>query len=363
MSLQSGEKQKVAIRGLIAGQDNEERVFKVSAGTESPDDERKIGVLFTSSNESILVKKPFIGVDLKLDGSSGSYISSGSNGVNADLAIINNTAETIFNGVVEVSFSGGAFSKNAVTAGSNGFFRSIDDTILWDKRANEKLGALEPGESLNMNFRFTPLNYQSISAGKLPEIKLKVKVTGERILASGAVENIESTEERTLRLATALTLVPKLVRSQGTIENSGPIPPKADKETTYTVVWSLSNSFNTANSVEVRATLPSYVKWTNVKSPATEDISFNPVTNEVVWNLAQITAGTGYKTVAKEASFQISFLPSVSQVGQSPDLMGPVSIKGTDRVTAATVTSFAPALTTLFSSDPSFKMDDDEVVP
>lgn len=361
--LKSGEKQNVSIRGMIAGQDNEERVFKVNVGTESSDDERKIGVLFMSSNESILVKKPFIGVNLVLDGALGDYILKGSGGVNANLEITNNTLETIFNAVAEASFSGAAFSKSGVLPSSGGFFRSIDNTILWDKRAVEGLREMEPGEGLIMNFRFTPQSYQSMPSGALPEIKLKVKVTGERILSSGAVENIESIEERTIKLATNLTLAPKIVRSQGNIENSGPIPPKADKETTYTVVWSLSNTFNTANTVEVKAVLPSYVKWANIKIPATEDIIFNPDTHEVIWRLNQIVAGTGYKSAAKEVQFQISFLPSVSQIGQASELIGPVSIRGIDKVTGVTITSSAPALTSSFSSDPTYKYGDEKVTP
>ncbi|MEK7062894.1 MAG: hypothetical protein AAB946_02565, partial [Patescibacteria group bacterium] len=155
--LKSGEKQNVSIRGIIAGQDNEERIFKVNVGTESSDDERKIGVLFMSSNESILVKKPFIGVNLVLDGAIGDYVLKGSGGVNANLEITNNTLETVFNGVVGATFSGAAFSKNGVLPSSGGFFRSIDNTILWDKRAIEGLDEIEPGEGLIMNFRFTPL--------------------------------------------------------------------------------------------------------------------------------------------------------------------------------------------------------------
>ncbi len=363
MSLEQGEKRKVSIHGAIAGQDNEERIFKVNAGTSSPDDERKIGVLFMSSNESILVKKPFIGVNLSLGGRSGDYVLEGSGGVSADLGIINNTPETIFNVMVEASFSGAAFSKNSVVAGTGGFFRSIDNTILWDKRSIGKLGSLGPGEDLSMNFRFTPQSYQSIPSGVAPEIKMKVKATAERILSSGAVENIESSEERIIKLATNLTLTPKIVRSLGQIGNSGPIPPKADKETTYTVVWSISNSFNTANNVEIKAVLPPYVKWTGVKSPTTEDIIFNPDANEVVWRVNQIVAGTGYKGAAKEVMFQISFLPSTSQVGTAPELIGPVSIKGVDKVTGTTVSGTAPTLTTNFSSDTTFKRDDDKVVP
>ena len=231
-------------------------------------------------------------------------------------------------------------------AGSGGFFRSVDDTIIWDSRSNPALGDLGPGENLSLNFRLTPLSYQSIVPGSEPTIKVKVKIIGERILASGAVEDIELSDERTLRLGTNLSLSPKVFRSQGNIENSGPIPPKVNQVTTYTVSWSLSNTFNTAQNVEVRAALPPYVEWTSVISPTTEDVIYNPVTKEVVWRVSQVVAGAGYKSAAKEVNFQISFLPSVSQVGTAPELMGGVFVTGTDRVTNTEVQASAPVVNT-----------------
>lgn len=363
MSLKSGEKRTIKINGTIAGTNNEERIFKINAGTASPDDERKIGVLFSVSDEGILIKKPFIGVDLRVGGSGEVNVVSSGGAVNSDLKIINNLPERIFNVIVEASLSGGAFSENSIVAGSGGFFQSINDTIVWDKRSIEELSQLDPGSDVSMDFRLTPLSYQSVPSGSTPEIRVKVKVRGERILTSGAVENIESNDERLLRLATNLSLIPKLVRSQGLIENSGPIPPKADQSTTYTVVWTLSNTFNTANSVEIKATLPPYVQWTGLISPKSEDVIFNPTTQEVVWRLNQVVAGAGYKTSPREVMFQISFLPSVSQVNTTPDLLGSASVKGVDKVTNTAVQSSALPLNTRFSSDPTFKEGYDKVAP
>jgi len=78
------------------------------------------------------------------------------------------------------------------------------------------------------------------------------------------------------------------------------------------------DSFNQVSNVEVRATLPSYVKWTNIKTPSSEIFSFNPVTNEVVWDVGSVLSNTGFGSSKKEVQFQLEFLPSTSQVGQAP---------------------------------------------
>src|SRR6185436_12386609 len=114
----------------------------------------------------------------------------------------------------------------------------IDNTIVWDKRAMDKFAELSPGEGADLSFRLSPLEYAKFalnSRGSVPEIKIKVVTTGERILDSGQVDRVSSTEERTVKVATNLTLSAKLTRNQGNIENSGPIPPKANNKPTSTV--------------------------------------------------------------------------------------------------------------------------------
>lgn len=178
---------------------------------------------------------------------------------------------------------------------------------------------------------------------------------------SGSVEEVVATESRKAVLATDVVLSSKIARSLGSIENSGPIPPRADRPTTYTAVWSISNSFNQVSNVEVRAVLPAYVKWSGLYNPAGESISFNSVTNEVVWNAGTILPNTGLGSAKKEVYFQIEFLPSVSQVGETPMLVGQARLSGIDKITGLKVGSTASLLTTNFSLDPTFKEGDDKV--
>ena len=361
-SLNSGEKKTITIKGSIIGQDNEEKVFKINVGTGSLDDERKIAVPFSQSVESILVKKPFIGLDVSIEGGDGDFAAQGGEQIGTEFTVKNNLPSRLFNTVVEVTFKGGAFNRSGVLPGNNGFFQSSNDTILWDKRLVPGLSDMGPGSEERLSFRLTPLLYSNIAKGVRPEIEITIKARGERILESGSVEMVSSVETRKIVLATDITLSSKIVRSAGNLENSGPIPPKADVPTTYTVVWSVSNSFNQVSNVEVRATLPSYVKWTNIKSPTSEIFSFNPVSNEVVWSVGSVLPNTGFDSPAKEIYFQLEFLPSVSQIGQTPSLLGGASLSGIDKITGLKIETRTGEVTTDFSGDPGFKMGDERVV-
>ncbi len=360
--LEPGEKKTISIKGNIIGQNNEERVFKINAGEASENDERQIAVPFSQLTESVTVKKPFIGLGVFIGGQNGDFSTQGGSQVNTELKIMNNLPSRMFNTSVEVSFRGGALNEPSIVPSNNGFYQSSNDTILWDKRSVPGLSDMDPGAEQDLSFRLEPLLYSKIASGAKPDIEMTITAKGERILDSGSVEQVSATETRKIVLATDLLLTAKTTRSLGTIENSGPIPPKADTPTTYTVVWSITNTFNQVSNVEVRATLPSYVKWTNLKSPAAEILSFNTITNEIVWNVGSVLPNTGFSSSKKEIYFQLEFLPSVSQVGQAPILMGEASLSGVDKITGLKIESKVPAVTTNFYGDPDFKVGDDRVV-
>ena len=358
--LNSGDKKTIRIKGNIIGQNNEERVFKIIVGTASENDERMIAVPFSQLTESVLVKKSFIGLDIFIGGKRGDFAGKGGSQITTDFIVRNNLPGVLFNTSVEVALKGGAFNQLSVVAG-NGFFQSFNNTILWDKRSVPTLSELRPGIEEKLSFRLSPLLYQDIVGGAKPEIEMTITAKGERVLESGSIEYVSAIETRKIVLATDLALSSKVVRTVGNIENSGPIPPKADVLTTYTMIWNITNSFNQVSNVEVRATLPSYIKWTNIKTPASEIFSFNPVTNEVVWNVGFVLSNTGFGSTKKEIQFQLEFLPSTSQIGKSPMIMGEATLSGIDKVTGLKVNSSAPAVTTSFSGDPSYKIGDDKV--
>lgn len=358
-TLKSGEKKTIVIKGSIVGQNNEERVFRIVAGTASEIDNRKVGVVIADLTESILVKKPFIGLNVSVGGKAeGDYSGKGGEEVTVDFTVINNLPTRLFHNNISVQLSGAALDKNKITAGQDGFYRSIDNTILWDERSLPELSDLAPGEEKNFYFRVTPLSYSQVGSGSKPEISINIKALGERVLESGSAEIVSSSESRKIVLGTDINIESRVVRSIGNIENTGPIPPKAEVSTTYGVMWSISNSFNQVSSIEVRAKLPPYVKWTGAFNPQSENISYNQVTNEVVWKAGSVLSNTGSQGVRKEVVFQIEILPSVSQINSIPLIISAPILTGVDKGTGASVRAVGKEGTTDFSSDPTYRSGD-----
>ena len=93
----------------------------------------------------------------------------------------------------------------------------------------------------------------------------------------------------------------------------------------------------------------------DVISPKNEDVTYNPVSGEVTWNAGNIKTNTGYISATRQVYFQVSLLPSLSQVGQVSTLVGDSTLKATDTFTGVALTSMANSLTTDITSDSNYK--------
>jgi hypothetical protein len=126
------------------------------------------------------------------------------------------------------------------------------------------------------------------------------------------------------------------------------MPPKAGTETTYALVFTVTNTTNKISNAKVTASLPSYVRWIGSHAPAAEDLSFDQASGTFTWNVGDVAPGVGIgDTPPKQLAVAIGFTPSTSQIGQQPALVKNVTLSGIDSATGATVTRNAtPDVTT-----------------
>lgn len=360
--LKSGEKKKFSIRGSILGQDNEEKVFRVNAGTSDDEDNKLISVNIVNLTESILIKKPFLSLSMDIGGEDGDYFGKGGESVGASIKLQNNLSSKIYKNNLKISFSGNAFDQLSVIPNQGGFFSSSDNAISWNLDDISNFDYIEPGDTRKVSFKITPRNALSLKFGSKPEVLMEIKATSERVLDSGSVEKIESSLVRKIVLITDLSMSTKTLRSVGNLENSGLVPPKVNTNTLYTVNWSFHNTFNQVNDVEARTKLPPYVRWTDEFYPKEEKIYFDSNTNEVVWRAGVVPSNTTENNL-KKVYFQLEFLPSTSQIGTTPNLTGEINFIGRDKITGVELGNSISPATINFASDPTFKMGDDKVIP
>jgi hypothetical protein len=149
-----------------------------------------------------------------------------------------------------------------------------------------------------------------------------------------------------------LSLDAETVYSVGPFVNFGPIPPKAEQPTTYTIIWRANNTYNNIENAFVTATLPIYVEWLGKISPSSEEVMYNPLTRTVAWRVGNLNSWTGSLSDPREVAFQVSLLPSLSHLGSSPVLVSNPHIIGTDKFTLTDISETISSLTTQITTDP-----------
>lgn len=347
--LEPGEEKNIRITGKITGVDGEERVFHFTAGALGGSDEGAFAVSYTTQTAELTIAKPFLAVGLSLNRlEEPEVIVASESEVRGALTWANTLAVPITDGTLTVALSGSGLDPLTVDT-EGGFFRSSDKTILFSKESSAGLRQLEPGDTGSGSFVFSTKSGPALWALRNPTMTVSVSVSGRRIGEGKVPEIVSSTITRLVKVATGLSIKSSVVRTAGPFTNTGPWPPVADQETTYTVLLSAGNTVNSAANVSARMKLPTYVRFMNVVSSGST-IVYNETTREVTWTVGDMVAGS-----QSDAAFQIALLPSTSQKGKSPVLVSEQAIAGFDRFVKQEVAGAAPALSTQTPSDPAYE--------
>ena len=354
--LKDGDKKTLIIKGSILGQNLEDRSFKFSAGTESIISPKDFDTTLVASLVTIGIRKSFFDLAIISDKGSSSVVGET---IPVVIKWTNTLTDKILDGRVEAKVSGNIFDRNKVSVGDNGFYRSIDNTIIWDRNSTDRLTSIFPGDEGRVSFSVSSLNNPTqIRSIKNPYINLHVTMTGDR---SGMnTEAVSSEEDLIIKIASELGLTAKSYKNIGPFNNSGPVPPRADRESTYTVTWTLTNTTNNLKDTVVFTTLPTGIVWKAETSPSGERVSFNPDTRIVSWEIGSVSAGVGFAYSPKTVSFKVGITPSINQIGIVPLLTEGVDSEAMDTWTEGLIRTNAPAVTTRFF-DPSFVSGNDIV--
>lgn len=364
--LKPGDKREIDITGQIVGDANIERYFGFIAGTEDPLDASKIAIKLVESREKISIKKPFLAGDISLNKvGSATFVGTAGDMIRGEIVWQNNLNVPVYDAVLELKLNGASLDKTKVE-GDQGFYSSQNNTITWDRHVVSGLAEIQPGDAGTFQFSLAslPPTLQNNSTLRRQAIALELNIKAKRLSENRVPEEIKSNTTRTIKIASGVKLSSRLVRNIGPFENTGPMPPVAEEASTYTVLNSVTNSFNTVNGLVYTAKLPSYVTWLGKVYPelAATNVKYNADTREITWNLGDISPGVGFNSSQREFSYQVSFSPSVSQVGTEPTIIQVQRIAGKDPFVEGIVESSVDAMGTNIATDPKFQYGWEKVV-
>lgn len=347
----------ISITGkMVDVYDGDEKTFRIFSGLQSGKNKSEIEVVFNSLIHKLTISKPFIDVKLLVNSSyQKEYSVSSKSSLSGQINWANNLDTKINDLNITARIKGNVFDRKTLNTRS-GFYNSVDDYLVWDKNSIKEFAEVNPGGSGSVDFSFMPMALYSATGGLIsnPSVVIEVSITGKQALEGNILRELKNSETKNIKIISDVGFNAKSLYYSGPFKNTGPIPPKAEKETTYTITWSLSNTSNNISKVEVRSALPQWMRFTGEVSPASENIIYDASTREILWKASSIPKGAGITTGAKEVSFQVALTPSISQVGEKPTILNKMSLTGYDDFANVNVQSSKPAFTTSITSDPLF---------
>lgn len=357
--LKDGEKKNLTVTGVLIGQNMEDRSFRISSGVQTPDSVGEFDSDLAEASITVGIRKSFF--DLVVSTSDNNVKSIGEY-IPISIKWQNTLPDKILNSRVEATLSGNILDRNSVSIQNSGFYESINNRIVWDKNSMPSLEKLMPGADGQTYFSLSSLtNPIQVRSVRNPHIDVHVVMTGDRSDTDANSISVSSTQDIVIKLQSAMTLTSKSYRSVGPFTNIGPIPPRADKETTYTITWVLTNTTNDLKDAVVTGVLPAGVEWKAETSPSSERISYDADSRTVSWNVGNISAGAGFTLSPETVSFKVGLTPSVNQISASPHLVRKITSSATDTYTNTTVRSNLEG-TTIEYSDPTYKTGDNIII-
>lgn len=351
--MEPGEEQEITIKGTLTGNQDEVKVFRFSVGVPNDRDRFTLASIFTTETEEISIEDPFLDVDVSINGDTGGEVTVSPGTVAQVSVTLRNTLEaTIYDGSIKVDLSGNGLDASSVDV-SDGFFDSSTDTITWSHNDVQGLRTIAPGRSVTVTFDFTP----DAGGARTPQVDFTVHAEANRVSESQVSQTLRGAIERTVKVAGAVEFSSAVRHSVGAFTNTGPVPPQAEEVTTFSVRLHVKNGSNATTDGVVSLTLPAYVTWLGITTSA-PTFTYSPQNREVSWKVGDLKASE-----AREAEFQISALPSASQVNQVITLVGTQRFRATDRFTGTAIRTEASALTSELSSDPKYEQEDGRVEP
>ncbi len=340
-TLEPEETVSITIKGVVVGQATDEYAINFAVGVPNERDSRTLASIFATAQTQFEIEQPFLDIDMEIAGViNGTAVVKPVERSSVSIEVTNTLQDSIYDIVAEVQLSGNAISDLEVGPPS-GFYDSNSKKITWDISSAPELEDLAPGETARLTFAIAP----SEAAATSPEINIAVNIKARRVSESQVAETLTGTAKGTMKVATALTLDGFATHNNGVFTDVGPVPPRPEQKTSYTASFSLQNGTNDISGGVMTATLPTYVTWENQTNGA-GTFTYDQVKRLVTWNVGKVSANASVF-----GSFQVSMVPSRSQLGTEPTLVGEQFFTANDLFTGTVVRSKSSPVTTEMSTE------------
>lgn len=355
--LNSNEEGNIILIGILRNDTNVK--FELAIGVAENGKFYKFNSVFSQINLAALPLK----LDILVNNET-SVIASPGDHLQFKLRYENAAGIALSDVVLKVKLDG--LMYDFATIKTDGFYSSVDNTIVWNAGNLPAFKNLASGESGKADFDISVKPSHVIRTFRDKNFLLQVSamLNTPTVPPALAVKELSVSSDLAIKVNTRAELKTKGYYFDAVLKNSGPLPPKVNQTTTYTVHWQITNFSNDVDGVMVRSVLPEGAKWLNKKTGAGAAIlEYNDRTNELTWNVGKVQAGTGVLLDPYEVIFQISLTPPVTKAGQVVVLLETSNLTGKDVFTGSDVEAGAPQLKTDLPDDSGVGISKSRVQP
>ncbi len=249
--------------------------------------------------------------------------------------VIAESLDTTYLDVSRLALEHGAYDQNT-------------KKITWRASDIPELARLEPGQGGEIRFTIPVLKTLPVEAGRAKDLTIRSLATidspdvksvlaGNKIIGSNLLQ---------VKVGALVALSTTVYYGATAFPNTGPLPPVAGSETTYTIKAKVESSSNDLTQSKVTFVLPSGVVYKEKSSPGDETVSFNTRTNELTWEI-----GTLNPRKEKVLQFQVAITPNSSQVGRDVELLKGTNFYAKENFTKKEVMTQRKTLSNNLSED------------
>ncbi|MBD3245088.1 MAG: hypothetical protein GF335_03790 [Candidatus Moranbacteria bacterium] len=309
---------EVSIKGIIQGSSAHSKKAVAKIGIPQGEE---FQILAQEETVTDIVTSPLI-IDQRL---SDQNVDPGSP-VEVKIDYYNSSDIPMTEAVVTVDLKGRVIDYGSLQIFNGGQLDQNRSKIIWRAGNNQELKVLEPQERGTLTFRlrassmvpsknFEDKNFEIVSIAQIDSPDVPTPV---------GINKLISSNRKVIKVNSKVIFETKAFYNDNVIPNNGPVPPKVGKETTYTIHWIITNVNNDLEGVYVKTTLPEYMEWEDVVFPydSQDNLKFNERTNEIVWEIGNLSAFVGTQLDVKEVIFQVALTPQQHHLYEELDLIG-----------------------------------------
>jgi hypothetical protein len=316
-NIEAGQGGKIVIHGQIKGGTDEGKSIVASLGRMGDNE----FVVFNKQEVTTKMVSPMLAITQKVDNNTDGVVTAGEN-LQYTIAFENTGSIGLRDAIVTAEIKGKIldFSKINVQGGS---YDGSTNLITWKASDVPALANIDPKSNGTVRFSIPVKSVIPIeneldknliisSVAKIDSPDIPTTINSNKIIGSNKLD---------LKLASKVIFNTKGFYTDDKLKNAGPIPMIVAQETTFTLHWTIINVSNDIVDGKIVSALPTGVHWLGKTYPSAEKITYNERTNQLIWDIGDVKAGTGVFGAPLEVAFQVGVTPQANQAGESVTLI------------------------------------------